>query len=908
MRKGLLALFGIFLMFNVACADCGYIKTSKNKNEEAHLSLRSDINSKTNINDSLDIFDVVYKGQTNIEFDYLSLDYYRMDFNGTYFVGDVSSLMHRGVLECKLITNCSIYNNFGQHEFLRESKYVFETIIYNASNDTLTKSFYLANDDEANSIISKSMIIDESSNLYFQLLASLNTEFTYKSNNQKENNLIAPLSVELNKPSVDNQTILNHYLDVTSTNSDAGIIATEYGQNGFIYSSDDSIVNLIPKSYFRNPGIYKDGGSEWGYLINTYVDVGKNNISSLLIYDIDTIQADVKTPDLVEVRVVLHRNYKYYYDSDVVVGDIDNNYCIGNPQYKESMKYFKPNNVIDAKSFPNPGDSSGTYNVLNDFGYSFGTVATKMNGRYKNNTVNQGDILNNFFKSLICMFSDVIVTGALSLTNLPLGATFALSQVAGWITESLVDRAFEKDEDPSPFYSLGNNRYGFQTNSFNDYSNFDTARQNKDLLKEIGIVVPDSDGNYTSTEKETPLLFKNGEDYISYRTNIMASEKSNDYYAIISHSLKVDVFNDVSTMWFHFNPDYIGSSTAKWAYSFGKDCSPYEIILTADGGSEPMNFGLSNHQTIYFTPNNTASYYLLFNDLKPFTRIQLFDYQNNLIESHYIESSTMIDKRNNKIDVAVNKFYSFSNRFEANKKYKIEVFRDNGKIKLFGTANVSAFKDSGSIIPISSSLSYKRKINNINGNEANCLDFRPSATNTYTFVASDDYSGSLDTYIEIRDSNKELIYSSEAGAGSSRAMAIVTLKSGVNYFIIVRNRTSNRTSFKLYTYMEKFIPYIRGQNINAGFRMTFNGIKHYYYLIHYNMSFNGNLVIEFLNISTMRNAINIELVDYKGAKIINYSIKDSNNRSLKISSNVFYVLHIYSSSSTTNENCILDIA
>lgn len=907
MKKVLFSLFGVLLMLCVVCEDCAHGNLSKHSNDETNLTLKNNFDSETASNETDEIIDVDYRSQIDVKFNYLSLDYYRMDFNCTYYVGDISELAHKGVLECKLITNCCAYNNFGEYDFLKSMEYVFEIITYDASIDSLRKNFYLIDNNEANSIIAKSVSISEGSNLYYELLSSLNIEFTYKSNHQNEIYSISPQSVQLSKPSVDNQTILNHYLDITSANSDAGKIATVNGQSGFVFSSDDSIVNLIPKSYFRNPGIYKDGGSEWGYLINTYVDIGKNNISSLIIYDIDTVQADVMTPDIVEIKVVLHRNYKYYYDSDVVVSDVDNNYCIANPQYKESMKYFKPNNVIGAKSFPNPGDSTGTYNVLNDFGYSFGTVATKMSGKYKNNTVNQGDMLNNFFKTLICIFSDAIVTGALSLTNLPLGASFLFSQVAGWITESIVDRAFEKDEDPAPFYSLGNNRYGFQTTSFNDYSNFDIARQNEDLLKEIGVIVPDSDGNYTKTEMETPLLFKDGNDFISYRTNILASEKSDDYYAIISHSLKVDVFNDVSTMWFHFNPDYIGYSIAKWSYGFGKNSNPIDILLNSDGISRPMSFGLSAAQNVYFTPNATSYYYLLFSNLKPFTHIELLDYNNNLIESYYIEHIDKVDKRNNKIKVAENKFFSFEKRLEANKKYKINIYRNNEKINLFGTSEVSIVKKTGSISTIIASLSYKRKINVLSGNETNCLVFKPGKTNIYTFIASDDYSGSLDTYIEIRDSNKELIYSSETGAGSSRAMAVSTLKSNVNYFVIVRNKTANRSTYKLYAYMENYLPYIRGQNINVGFAMNFSGIKHYYYLVHYDMTFNGNLVIEFLNISIKRSAINVELIDYKGTKVVNHSITDSNNHALHISSNVFYVLHIYTNSSTANENCVLNI-
>lgn len=913
MKKLIIALLGFFVIFT----NFDLHATSKENtniseeilNSKSTSSLKS--NNINGVNEN-SLINVKNCDSCDFEYDYFSLEFYKMKFNGIYYVADVKPLFKNGVLECKLITNCSIYNNFDSLIDLRKEEYVLEIITSKNINDNLdeiklVKSFYTLDENDAKKIVNKAKHVDASSNLYFELLSTLNVEYTFRSSQQKNDLCVTTNSVSTSSYEVDNQNLLEHYLAISKVNSDAGTITTEYSQNGFSYSSDDMITNLIPKSYFRTNGIRSGGGSEWGYFINTYDDVGNNNISSLLIYDIVSHKADSMSPDLTEIQVVVHKNFKYYYDSDVVVGDVDNNYCIGNPQFKASIKYFKPNNVVSAEYHPNPSDED--YDPLNDYGLSFGTVATKMHGRYKNNTINQGNIVGErLFKFLINLLSDAAVTGLLSLTNLSLGASFIASQVAGFITDSIVDSVFKKQEKSTPFYSLENNRYGFQNESFNDYANFNEMRINKALLKEIGIIVPNMNGNFDYTEKETPLLFKNEEDFISYRTNIEYSENNENYYGLISHSLKVDVFNDMSNAFlFRWNPDFLGTSCSKRAYTYGIDSVPKDATVQSNNNSFPLNFGKEHEQNILFTPKTSGTYYFHLTNVMPYTKIFLYDNKNTYLAKGEAKFINIADKWNNNIKIVEGKCLNFSYYLSSNKLYKIKVFRDNGNTKLSGTSELEVFKKSGVISGISSSLSYKRKVNSLSGDELNLLTFLPTSTDLYTFVASDDFTGVLDTFISIRDKNMNIIYESESGAGSSRAMLSLTLKSGETYYITSRNKTSSHSSYKLYTYKEDYLPYIRGQNKNIGYRMYFKGVKHFYYLIHFNYSFDGNLVVEFLTNNLNRTPVNVELIDYKGTKIYNYVINDSNNKTFKISSNTFYVFHAYTSSSSANEDCRINL-
>ena len=217
------------------------------------------------------------------------------------------------------------------------------------------------------------------------------------------------------------------------------------------------------------------------------------------------------------------------------------------------------------------------------------------------------------------------------------------------------------------------------------------------------------------------------------------------------------------------------------------------------------------------------------------------------------------------------------------------------------------FKFSNSISPISNSLSFKRRVNDIPGNEASTLHFLSNSIDLYTFVASSNKSTYIDTCVEIRDSNYRLLFKSEAGAYSDRGMISATLKQKERFNIIVINKTKTQNSCKLYTYKESYLPYIRGQNVNVGFDVYFKGVKHFYYLIRYDRSFSGNIVIEFLTNNINRTPINVELIDYKEQIIRTHKISDSNQKPITISSNTFYYLHLYTTSSLANENCILNI-
>ncbi len=893
------ALFSIFINFPTELNGSHDNTLQVNRNFKDHIKSKRKATIETNefVTEEID-------GISDLNVNLNSLNFYRLTFNGNYYVADVNELQSKGIMEIKLIENCSLYNNFGIFPELLNENYVLEAVSYGLGKDTLSKKFYKVSDNLAKNIIGNSSSVEKNSILYNQLLGSINTEYSFKREHQENSDPeLVTNSLSISQAKVDNQAVLQHYLKSTTSTTDAGLISAEYAQNGFTYSSDDTIVNLIPKSYFRTNGIRSEGGSERGYFINTYNDIGSNKIASLLIYDIDTYQCDFISSELIEIKVVLHRNYKYYYDSDVVVGDVDNNYCLANPQFKASLRYFTPNNVESAVRHPNPGDSD--YNPLSDYGFSFGTVAAKIKGCYKNHF--SGASPSDFTKILVSLLADAAISGIAEILPIGLGAKFLVEEAMGLITDSIIDSAFKSQQDQNVLADLGGLKYEFNSISFSDYMNFDYMRRNKDLLKEIAVLVPNNAGKYDTLERERPLFLKNEDDFISYRTNILSSEKNKDYYAVIAHSLKVEVFDDNSTI-FHWNPDFLGSSSARWAYTIGIDSVPSKLTLENDGNKYELNFGEQTKQEINFTPQETGLYSFCLENIGAFTTVEIYDENSKLMAIHKSTNIKKTDKWNNKRDIANNKMMSFDASLTKNKTYKLIVYRNNGNINLFGTGLMSVFKQSGAISSISSSTIYKRRVNSLNGNDLYGLKFTPTLSGLYTFVVSDSYDGSLDTYIEIRDSTKRVILGSESGANYNRGIAMLTLKANNTYYIVARNRTTSHKNFKIYTYKENYLPYIRGQNINVGYRMTFNGIKHYYYLINFSYSHSGTMALQFLTTNTSHKSINITIEDWTESIVYNYSINQTNNYKYSLNANSFYVMHIYSTSSSTNEICVLDLA
>lgn len=893
------ALFSIFINFPTELNGFHIDTLQVNQNFKNNIKSKTKVAIETNEFVTEEIDEI-----TNLNVNLNSLNFYKLTFNGNYYVADVNELQSKGILEIKLIENCALYNNFGIFSELLNEKYVLEVVSYNLEKDTLNKTFCKVPDNLAKNIIGYSSSVEKNSILYNQLLGSINTEYSFKREHQEDSTPeLVTNSLSISQANVDNQAVLEHYLKCTTSTTDAGVINAEYAQNGFTYSSDDTIVNLIPKSYFRTNGIRSEGGSEWGYFINTYNDIGSNKIASLLIYDIDTYQADFISSELVEVKVVLHRNYKYYYDSDVVVGDVDNNYCIANPQFKASLRYFLPDNVDSAVKHLNPGNSG--YDPLSDYGFSFGTVAAKIKGRYKNHY--SGANPNNFTKVLVSFLADAAISGIVESLPIGLGTKFLVEEAMGFITDSIIDSAFKSTKDQNLLADMNDLTYEFNSISFSDYMNFDYMRRNKDLLKEIAVLVPNNAGNYDTLERECPLLMKNEADLISYRTNILSSEKNKDYYAIIAHSLKVEVFDDNSTI-FHWNPDFLGSSSARWAYTIGIDSIPNDLVIKNNGNKYEINFGEQTKQEINFTPQETGLYSFCLENIGAFTKVEIYDENSKLMATHNSSNIKKTDKWNNKRDIANNKMMSFDASLTKNKTYKFIVYRNNENINLFGTGLISVFKESGTISSIYSSTVYKRRVNSLNGNDLYGLKFTPTLSGLYTFLASDSYDGSLDTYIEIRDSAKRVIFGSESGANYNRGIAMLTLKANNTYYIVARNRNTSHKNFKIYTYKENYLPYIRGQNVNVGYRMTFNGIKHYYYLINFSYSHSGTMALQFLSTNTNHKSINVTIEDWTESIVYNYSINQTNNYKYTLNANSFYVMHIYSTSSSTNEICVLDLA
>ena len=233
--------------------------------------------------------DVILTSQSPLDKNLLSFSYYKISFNGNnFYVADLTEINQdesiNPVAEIKLIENCQYYNNFGEYQSLRQEKFVLEVINVSKESLLVQKNFSIVSNTDAEMIISKSMPIDVNDEKYYKILSSINFEYNYRQTVARDENEIEPMSTSDSDENTNEQGPLDYYLANTSngSNTDTIIVGTE-SQDGIAYASDDSIVKLIPKSYFKSNGTHTGAGSEWGYLIKTYDDIGNNKNSQEIV-------------------------------------------------------------------------------------------------------------------------------------------------------------------------------------------------------------------------------------------------------------------------------------------------------------------------------------------------------------------------------------------------------------------------------------------------------------------------------------------------------------------------------------------------------------------------------------------------------------------------------------------------
>lgn len=837
--------------------------------------------------------------------DFLNLNYNHMTFNGiNYYVadltntnGDVLNDSSYVYCEIKLIENPANYLNFEEFKNLRNEDYVMETIKISKETSEIKKNFTIINSNNALSIINDSNIVERNDENYYELLSSINYEYNYRQSVSKHTNNYSLTSMNsVSAPRVDEQGPLDYYLlntsNGTTTNSD---IHSSGAQTGLTYGSDDSIVSLFPRNYFMENGIKKRGGSEWGYLINTYDDIGFDKNISLIIYDIEQEKATHINAELTEITVVVHKNFKYLYKEDVIVGDIDNTYALSNPIFKENLRYFQPSNVSSSVKYLNPGDSG--YNQLNDFGYSFGTTAYYLKGRNKNAG---GDTAVSFLIGLASTTLQV----ALIPSGLSVGVQIAIGVASDLITDAIIETTSSSINEKKNAYLTDNEGYKISTATFfNSYSNYDYLRKDKKLIKEINFFAVDKNGNMIPSNTDYPLLFKDESCKISYRSSILDSEKSDDYNAILSHSFTVDVINDTSWI-FNHKVTYVGTISNKWAYSFGENFAPKPTTLYANGKLVNIAFGTINKQVVNFKPLNSGQYYLYLKNVSPYVK-GIVKNGEEIVGRFGVKSLTRKDSWNNEVRYVENRTYSGFVNFWIGPTYTIEVYANNGNLNLSGSCSIGISYNGANLSDVSSSTNIKKTKKNIPFNEENrIIRFTAKTDSNYIFcTSSNDPEISGGTYITLMDKNFNEIISSFDSFGTKGAYLNAYLKSSEKYYISTRNyNSSSNYSYSIVMLKGKMLPQIRGSIKNIGFNLVFNGIKNYSFLLYQNDDIDGNIRFEYLGENVgIKQYVYFSIVGYNGDILYSDSFNYTKDYKYSFTSKKPYLINVYSTSAQTND-------
>ncbi len=847
--------------------------------------------------------DVILTSQSPLDKNLLSFSYYKISFNGNnFYVADLTEINQdesiNPVAEIKLIENCQYYNNFGEYQSLRQEKFVLEVINVSKESLLVQKNFSIVSNTDAEMIISKSMPIDVNDEKYYKILSSINFEYNYRQTVARDENEIEPMSTSDSDENTNEQGPLDYYLANTSngSNTDTITVGTE-SQDGIAYASDDSIVKLIPKSYFKINGTHTGAGSEWGYLIKTYDDIGNNKNSSLIIYDIEQERFTTISNELTEITVVVHKNYKYYYDEDRVVGDIDNTYALANPVYKENIRYFQPNNVESSNKYLNPGDFG--YDAIDDYGYSFGTTSAYYKGRGKN--------YNNYtVLPTILGLASTVLQAALIPSGIPIGINIAVSVLGSLITDSIISATTNliREQNNSNLLTDSNDFNIASTTFFNNYLNYDYMRRDKKLLKEVNFLLSNGDGNFSYNELEEALLFKDNSCKISYKTSLVASEKSDDYNAIIAHNLKVDVINDNTWRPFHWMPEFIGTISGSWAYSFGQEFTPKTYNLLANGNYFNAAFSNSQKQKFKFKPENSGEYYLYFKELPPFIKVDVK--QNNLvIQSFEVGYSSKKDAWGNNVFYKKKHTYKELIRLSKGSEYIFEIYANNGNLNVSGSCDIGISFNGGLISNSFLNSNNKSTTKSITYNKENqILQFNPSVDGGYLFsTSSNQTSSNFGTCITLFDKNFNIVFSSYDLSGESCACFYAHLKSGQTYYVSTRNYNYyDSNNFSLVIMNGTPLPEIRGTMINAGFNMIFKGAVRNSFLLYQSGSLNGNIRFEYLGENVgIKPFIYFNIVNVNGSIVYSNSFNYTKDFKYNFSSGLPYLINVYSTSTNTND-------
>lgn len=342
-----------------------------------------------------------------------------------------------------------------------------------------------------------------------------------------------------------------------------------------------------------------------------------------------------------------------------------------------------------------------------------------------------------------------------------------------------------------------------------------------------------------------PFLFKNTTDKMTFTTKLLKSERSNNYDSIITHHLKLHIFNDNSWI-FNQNPTFIKQIEGGWSYSLSSNFKGKEIDLMDAKNSMPINF--MDDRIIYFKPNYSGYYDIILTDVSANTYLYIED-KGSLYSSHKYYH----DVNNNSYIVPNLNYLKYYGFFQEDTTYKIKIYKVkslNDSSRDFGHGNLSiALSDApinDSNFDISNNI-YQKQMTQ----EAKLFKntyFYPKQNGLYTISISNWIQDNLNYEIKILNSEFKTIYEFESERDMANDLKIYLTNYQPFYILTnVKNlETSKYYNLNIYNYDCEYLPnfssYINTNHFNIP---IINSSKDLYFITRQSTSRKYNFYLTF---------------------------------------------------------------
>lgn len=566
--------------------------------------------------------------------------------------------------------------------------------------------------------------------------------------------------------------------------------------NTIIQTCDSPIVNVIPKSLFRNRGIYSYIGKEYGFYIKTVQDYGLNNISDFIVFDITTVQpypgrlTSDPAPS-VKIRPLFKGSAQYRYDYGIVFDELysDNYLGLANIQVAGSINNLYEKNI---------GDTG--YNPNNDYGYAFNSLHYEAKGvgiRRDSHKINLEWAKTAF--------------GAAKMLNYAYpGVGTAVSIIGRTLTSALQFQAYHYREKNRVHYEemdkLADGTYNVSKTIVGNANTDSMISEYGNLIKGFETELLNSGKN---KEEEYPLLYKTSDHYFFVQYNFCQKNSSINWDSLVAIEIALDIYRDDTGYILFFIKT--GSCTKMDSVTGGRVDYYNERPSNSNGGtveestfyhtefiSDPNGVGkhssesyvpkVGSYKDFYFTPNRSHKYVIETMNKSPNADpyIKIYDSDGNRIAYNddggsYYGNAT----RNSRIEITLTEGQT----------YRLRTLCYNYKVGAFEF-----------IIRKAATLN-EGDGSSINANSTYIVDdaiwyvFTPSKTEFYTFYTT----GTTDTYLTIYDAKyNQYAYDDDSGPGLN-ALIDIYLIAGRNYYIKAHCYAMRSGSFNLFVNKQKLI-------------------------------------------------------------------------------------------------------